>query len=143
MSAASDYRVFHLLQLAAHKAKTRADRGALAETGVTAAQAAMMYVISKTPGATQKQVADQIQQKEPAVAGMVVRLLESGFLVRAPSATDGRAWALNLTPRGEAALAGFRAPLNQINARLTDALGGEAEVRQFALMLKAILDADL
>lgn len=143
MSAASDHRVFHLLQLAAHKAKTRADRAALAESGVTAAQAAVMYVISRTPGATQKQVADQVQQKEPAVAGMVSRLLEAGLLLRAPSATDGRAWALNLTPRGEAALAGFRAPLDQINASLTNALGGEAEVERLALMLKAILDAEL
>lgn len=143
MSAASDHRVFHMLQLAAHKAKTHADRGALAETGVTAAQAAVMHVISRTPGATQKQVADQLKQKEPAVTAMVGRLMEGGFLARAPSPTDGRAWALRLTTRGEAALAGFRAPLDQLNAGLTRALGGDAEVERFALMLKAILDAEL
>jgi len=143
MSAARDHRVFHMLQLAAHKLKTRADRVALAETGVTAAQAAVMHVIASAPGTTQRQVADQLQQKEPAVAGMVARLLESGFLSRTPSLTDGRAWALSLTPSGEAAIAGFRKPLDQINAQLTEALGGEEEVERFALMLKAILDADL
>lgn len=143
MSAASDHRVFHLLQLAAHRVKTHADRSSLAQAGVTAAQAAVMHVIARNPGATQKQVADQLQQKEPAVTAMVARLMEGGFLARAPSATDRRAWALGLTPAGEAALAGFRAPLDELNAALTRALGGDAQVDRFAQSLKTILDADL
>ena len=143
MSAASDHRVFHLLQLAAHRVKTHADRRSLALTGVTAAQAAVMHVISRAPDATQKAVADQLKQKESAITAMVARLMEGGFVHRAPSPTDRRAWALNLTPKGQSALSEFRAPLSELNATLTKALGGDAQVESFALDLKAILDAKL
>ncbi|MES2895979.1 MAG: MarR family winged helix-turn-helix transcriptional regulator [Pseudomonadota bacterium] len=143
MTAASDHRVFHLLQLAAHRVKTHADRNSLAKAGVTAAQAAVLHVLSRTPGATQKVVADQLKQQESAITAMAARLAEAGLLVRTPSAVDRRAWALNLTPAGEAALSGFRAPLDELNATLTEVLGGEAQVEAFAVSLKAILDADL
>lgn len=143
MSAASDHRVFHLLQLAAHRVKTHADRNSLAKAGVTAAQAAVLHVLSRAPGSTQRVVAEQLQQQESAITAMAARLAESGLLVRTPSAVDRRAWALNLTPAGEAALSGFRAPLDELNATLTEALGGEAQVEAFAMSLKAILKADL
>jgi len=140
MNPAGRERLYHLLQTAAHRLKTRADRDSQGTAGVTAAQAAVMFVIAREGGTTQRRVAEQLKLNESAVTGMVGRLMEAGFVSRAPSATDGRAWTVALTADGEAALERFRGNLELLNAEITAALGGEAEVAQFAAGLRAILD---
>lgn len=140
MDPAGRERLYHLLQTAAHRLKTRADRDSQGVAGVTAAQAAVMFVIARERGTTQRRVAEQLKLNESAVTGMVGRLMEAGFVARAPSPTDGRAWTVTLTPAGEAALDRFRVNLDALNAEITAALGGEAEVARFADGLRAILE---
>ncbi|OHB30632.1 MAG: hypothetical protein A2790_23295 [Phenylobacterium sp. RIFCSPHIGHO2_01_FULL_69_31] len=139
MDPAGRERLYHLLQTAAHRLKTRADRDSQGVAGVTAAQAAVMFVIARERATTQRRVAEQLKLNESAVTGMVGRLMEAGFVARAPSPTDGRAWTVTLTPAGEAALDRFRVNLDALNAEITAALGGEAEVARFADGLRAIL----
>jgi DNA-binding MarR family transcriptional regulator len=140
MDPAGRERLYHLLQTAAHRLKTRADRDSQGVAGVTAAQAAVMFVIARERATTQRRVAEQLKLNESAVTGMVGRLMEAGFVARAPSPTDGRAWTVTLTPAGEAALERFRVNLDALNADITAALGGEAEVARFADGLRAILE---
>lgn len=140
MDPAGRERLYHLLQTAAHRLKTRADRDSQGVAGVTAAQAAVMFVIARERATTQRRVAEQLKLNESAVTGMVGRLMEAGFVARAPSPTDGRAWTVTLTPAGEAALDRFRVNLDALNADITAALGGEAEVARFADGLRAILE---
>lgn len=140
MDPAGRERLYHLLQTAAHRLKTRADRDSQGVAGVTAAQGAVMFVIARERATTQRRVAEQLKLNESAVTGMVGRLMEAGFVSRAPSATDGRAWTVSLTPAGEAALDRFRVNLDALNAEITAALGGEAEVARFADGLRAILE---
>lgn len=139
MDPAGRERLYHLLQTAAHRLKTRADRDSQGVAGVTAAQAAVMFVIARERATTQRRGAEQLKLNESAVTGMVGRLMEAGFVARAPSPTDGRAWTVTLTPAGEAALDRFRVNLDALNAEITAALGGEAEVARFADGLRAIL----
>lgn len=140
MDPAGRERLYHLLQTAAHRLKTRADRDSQGVAGVTAAQAAVMFVIARERATTQRRVAEQLKLNESAVTGMVGRLMEAGFVARAPSPTDGRAWTVTLTPAGETALDRFRVNLDALNADITAALGGEAEVARFADGLRAILE---
>lgn len=133
-------RLYHLLQTAAHRMKTRADRDSQGVAGVTAAQAAVMFVIQREGGTTQKVVAQHLKLNESAVTGMVGRLLDAGLVDRAPSPTDGRAWTVALTAEGQAALDRFRVNLDALNAEITAALGGEAEVARFAAGLRAIIE---
>jgi len=140
MDPAGRERLYHLLQTAAHRLKTRADRDSQGAAGVTAAQAAVMFVIAREGGTTQRRVAEQLKLNESAVTGMVGRLMEAGFVSRTPSPTDGRAWTVTLTQAGTAALERFRGNLDLLNGELTTALGGEAEVVRFAAGLRAILD---
>ena len=132
-------RLYHLLQTAAHRLKTRADRESQAMAGISAAQSAVMFLIAREPGTTQRRVAEQLKLNESAVTGMIGRLMTAGFVARAPSPTDGRAWTVTLTADGERALEQFRLSLDLLNRDLTAALGGEAEVVKFAASLKAIL----
>lgn len=133
-------RLYHLLQTAAHRLKIRADRESQAMAGISAAQSAVMFLIAREPGTTQRRVAEQLKLNESAVTGMVGRLMTAGYVARAPSPTDGRAWTVTLTPEGEQALEQFRVSLDLLNRDLTAALGGEAEVVTFAASLKAILE---
>lgn len=140
MDPAGRERLYHLLQTAAHRLKTRADRDSQGAAGVTAAQAAVMFVIQREGGTTQRRVAEQLKLNESAVTGMIGRLMDAGFVARAASPTDGRAWTVSLTPGGETALETFRVNLDAMNAEITAALGGEAEVMRFAEGLRALLD---
>lgn len=140
MDPAGRERLYHLLQTAAHRLKTRADRDSQGVAGVSAAQAAVMFVIQREGGATQRRVAAQLKLNESAVTAMVGRLMEAGFVDRAPSATDGRAWTVSLTPAGTTALETFRVSLDAMNAEITAALGGEAAVVRFAEGLRALLE---
>lgn len=140
MDPAGRERLYHLLQTAAHRLKTRADRDSQGVAGISAAQAAVMFVIQREGGATQRRVAEQLKLNESAVTAMVGRLMEAGFVDRAPSATDGRAWTVSLTPAGTTALETFRVSLDAMNAEITAALGGEAAVVRFAEGLRALLE---
>lgn len=140
MDPAGRERLYHLLQTAAHRLKTRADRDSQGVAGVSAAQAAVMFVIQREGGATQRRVAEQLKLNESAVTAMVGRLMDAGLVDRAPSATDGRAWTVSLTPAGTAALETFRVSLDAMNAEITAALGGEEAVVRFAEGLRALLE---
>lgn len=140
MDPAGRERLYHLLQTAAHRLKTRADRDSQAVAGVSAAQAAVMFVIQRDGGTTQRRVAEQLKLNESAVTGMVGRLMDAGLVSRTPSPTDGRAWTVALTETGAAALERFRGNLDILNREITAALGGEAEVVRFAEGLRAILE---
>lgn len=140
MDPAGRERLYHLLQTAAHRLKTRADRDSQGVAGISAAQAAVMFVIQREGGATQRRVAEQLKLNESAVTAMVGRLMEAGLVDRAPSATDGRAWTVSLTATGTAALETFRVSLDAMNAEITAALGGEEAVVRFADGLRALLE---
>lgn len=140
MDPAGRERLYHLLQTAAHRLKTRADRDSQGVAGISAAQAAVMFVIQREGGATQRRVAEQLKLNESAVTAMVGRLMEAGLVDRTPSATDGRAWTVSLTAAGAAALEVFRVSLDAMNAEITAALGGEEAVVRFAEGLRALLE---
>ena len=142
MSAASDHRVFHLLQITAHRLKKHIDRQALSHAGITAAQAAILYVVSENPFTSQRFVAEELGQKESAITPMVHRLVEAGVLQRGASTADGRAWSLKLTAQGKLALKRFGEGLNEYNKALTSVLGGDTRVAEFARSLNALFQAE-
>ncbi|HPA37751.1 MAG TPA: MarR family transcriptional regulator [Phenylobacterium sp.] len=143
MSQARDQRLFHLLQVSAHRLKTELDRATLDAGGLTAAQAGVLAVIARAEGLTQKEVAEQLRQQESAITAMAGRLIKAGLVDRTPHPTDGRAWRLTLTPEGAEALDAFRAPMDRFNAAITQAVGGEDEVAALAKALRALIEADL
>ncbi|MGH6694779.1 MarR family winged helix-turn-helix transcriptional regulator [Sphingopyxis sp.] len=133
----SDQRIFHLLQLAAHRLKVLADREGLAAGGVTGAQAGALFAISARAGMTQRELGEALQINESAVTGTVNRLLDAGLVSKSVDAVDGRSRRLAMTAKGEAALASTRAPLDRINRLIAEAVGSE-DVPGLARMLRSI-----
>jgi DNA-binding MarR family transcriptional regulator len=137
MMSISDQRIYHLLQLAAHRMRVYADDQCLAAAGITTAQAAALNVVSGKPGITQRGVALALKQRESAMTAMVKRLCEAELLDRLESEDDSRAWALFLTDKGGAALEKIREPLDRINEHLGVAVG-EADVALLAEILRSM-----
>jgi MarR family transcriptional regulator, organic hydroperoxide resistance regulator len=133
----SDERIYHLLQLAAHRMRIFADEQCIAAAGITTAQAALLHIVSGKAGITQRGVAAALKQRESAMTAMVKRLCEADMLERRENERDSRAWALFLTEKGKAALLEIGQPLDLINERLTKAIG-LTEVSQVAEILRSL-----
>ncbi len=137
MSNAKKNLIYHRLQTAAHSLRKAADRSVLAASGLTTAQAAVLSIVESGEEVTQRQVAERLRLNESAMTAMVTRLIKLGFLKRRRSETDGRAWQLDVTEGGQAALKDLRGPFGEINAAVDDMLS-EEEIKTLTRALDKI-----
>lgn len=122
--SAAQLRLYHRLQLAAHRLKKAADRALVDVEGVTAAQGAVLAIIAAEGRTTQRRVATLLGLNESAMTAMIGRLLALGVVERLPSADDSRAWSLMLTEAGRIALGRIEASFATINEELDSILDG-------------------
>ncbi|HET6705967.1 MarR family winged helix-turn-helix transcriptional regulator [Amycolatopsis sp.] len=117
-----DQRLFFLLQQAAHRLRVAADRRCLAAAGITTAQLGALFAV-REGGLTQRDLAEQLGQRESAVTAMVTRLVDAGLVAKQPHPREHRAVSLRLTEAGEEALARVGPAIEEFNARLRAVLG--------------------
>lgn len=137
-----EQHVLHLLQVAAHRVRTHTDRRGLVVAGITTAQAGALFVIADRPGVTQREIAKALKLRESAVTGMIARLHRAGLVERRYNSSDQRARSWMLTQTGQEALQSLRTVLDEVNGRLTDALG-EEEFYRLDRLLQLIVDSDI
>jgi len=138
MSSAQKLRLYHKLQIAAHRLQAEADRAVQEAAGISTAQSAVLALVARARGGTtQRAVATQLGVNESAVTAMTVRLMGQGLLQRRRDPDDARAWRLTLTAEGEAAMKRIARPFAAINARIEKGHGA-AELEQFAAMLEGL-----
>ncbi|WP_030613862.1 MarR family winged helix-turn-helix transcriptional regulator [Streptomyces fulvoviolaceus] len=125
MSEPGDQRLYFLLQRAAHRLRTTADRRCLAAAGVTTAQLGALFAVHDQPGITQQQLARTLGLRESAVTGLVGRLTGAGLLGRRPHPREHRAVVLELTEAGGAALQAARPEIDRFNTELRAVLGDD------------------
>ncbi len=121
--SAKKLRLYHRLQLAAHRVQKAADAAVLGAGRITTAQAAALAVIQRSAPISQRAVAAQLGLSEAAVATMTARLLRDGLLTRRPDPEDARAWRLSLSAEGSEAVRRIEPAFRKINAALEQALG--------------------
>lgn len=92
-------RFLHLLSRAGRAAQTIADDG-LADIGLTAAQAGVLFSIPAEGGAGVNAVAEALGLAQSAASVLVQRLEQAGLAERQPDPSDRRAVRLTLTARG-------------------------------------------
>lgn len=119
-----DQRLFFLLQQAAHRLRVAADRRCLAAAGITTAQLGVLFAV-REGGLTQRELAEQLGQRESAVTAMVARLVEAALVAKDPHPNEHRAVVLHLTAAGEQALARVGPVIEEFNARLRAVLGAD------------------
>lgn len=138
--SARGLRLYHRLQVAAHRIKKRADRRLLERPGLTTAQVALLVVVEARGSLTQRAAAAELGLVESAVTALVGRLVDRGLLARRRDPEDGRAWALQPTASGRRALERAGASFEEINRRIEEALT-PAERKQLAGMLDRLSNA--
>ena len=134
--SASKSRLYHRLQLAAHRLQKSADRAVLAAAEITTAQAAVLMLVAAGAN-SQREVATQLGLNESAVTAMARRLLGMGLLERVRDEADARAWQLRLSDEGRAALKRIELPFKRINQTIETVLSPE-EITHFADYLRRI-----
>lgn len=138
--SASKSRIYHRLQLAAHRLQKSADRAVLAAADITTAQAAVLLLVGSGRAVTQREVAVQLGLNEFAVAAMALRLIGVGLLERVRDAADARAWRLSLSDYGRTALKRIEQPFKRINQTIETVLDKE-EIMHFTDYLGRIASA--
>ena len=138
--SASKHRAYHKLQLAAHRLQKAADRAVMAATRITTAQAAVLSIVASDGPVTQRSVARKLGLNESAMTAMTARLCNMGLLERQPDPDDSRAWSLQVSAEGRAALKRIEQPFRRINQRIEAVLNAE-EIARLADYASRIIDA--
>lgn len=138
--SASKHRVYHRLQLAAHRLRKKADRALGDAVGLTTAQAAVLAVLDRSGGVSQRTIARELGLNESALTPMIARLVRMELVDRVRDETDVRAWRLELSPTGREVLEATKAPFGTVNAVLDRELD-EAEIERLVVYLNRIVDA--
>ncbi|MFG2727619.1 MarR family winged helix-turn-helix transcriptional regulator [Streptomyces canus] len=125
MPEPADQRLYFLLQRAAHRLRTAADRRCLAAAGVTTAQLGALFAVQDEAGITQQQLARTLGLRESAVTGLVGRLTAAGLLAKRPHPREHRAVVLELTDAGTDALRAAQPEIDRFNTELREALGDD------------------
>lgn len=69
----------------------------VAAIGITRSQWALVAVVSRRPGITQREVAEILEMSEASAGRLVDRLCTDGIVVRQPKEDDRRAHCIHLT----------------------------------------------
>lgn len=116
-------RLSHRLVFLLNVAQRRLQRYVAArsgDSGVTAAQSGLLFVLGERDGVLMSEAAAALDLNPPGISGLVDRMTAANLIRRRPDPDDGRAWRLWLTPSGRGALVETKAELARINARLTE-----------------------
>ncbi|MCX7864744.1 MAG: MarR family transcriptional regulator [Novosphingobium sp.] len=92
----------------------------VAGLNVTRSKWAMIAVVKRHPGATQRQIAEALEMSEASAGRLIDRLCSEGLLERRERDDDRRARAVYLTPAAEPLLDQLAAIARQGEERLFD-----------------------
>ena len=110
----------------------------LVSADVSSVQYAALAVLQRMPGASQSQLGNELDLDRSTIADLVSRLERRGTLVRSVHGSDRRAYALELTPSGNAEVDRLRPLVDHANLVLTDGLS-DSETEALRALLKRIL----
>ena len=127
---------YSLSQLGAVASARFAERTAALD--VTPSEAAVIRVIGRSPGLSQRALADGVGSPASRMVAIVDSLIARNLVRRERSATDRRNYELRLTDSGAGALAGLRAIAGQHEADIVAPLS-EGEREQLAGLLDTLL----
>ena len=141
---ARESRVFHVLQIAAHRMQKRADEEIGGACALTTSQAAVLSALKERPGSAQKDIAQALGLNSSALTAMLGRLLRLGYAVREKDESDARAWRLSISPTGAEILAAAGPPFDKVNALIEKTLSPEeiAQLADMAARLSATFAAE-
>lgn len=104
------------------------------EEGVTASYRPVIMYLHRTPGASQKSIAEFMDVTTSAVNQVVKNMLAEGYLRKEADLADKRSIRLYLTEQGEDAAERLRKRLEQSDAAITEFVGVQKEEELLKLL---------
>jgi DNA-binding MarR family transcriptional regulator len=140
MSQDNDPDLLSLMQDVARLLRIEADRRARIH-GLTRAQWALLIRLERSPGLSQKEIADLLEVEPISVARLVDRLEACKLVERRADADDRRIWRLHLQPAADAALAEIHIQRAALAAQTIEGIAAPARqaVSSALLQMKANL----
>jgi len=123
---AVDRRLFLLTEIAARRLNRAADLRLKAEAGVSAAQAAVMFLLLRRGERRMGAISEVLSLNPPAVTGLVDRMVKAKLVKKTIDPDDRRSAVVVLTQTGRDAAERADAILKDMNATLEDTLGEDA-----------------
>ncbi len=111
-------RIFHLLQRAHGALFRAADQALRDKVGLTAAQQAVLFSLSRSDGQGITAIAAELQMGNSSLTGLVDRLCAKGLAERRQSEIDRRSYSVHLLPAGRDAVAATLADTKRMNAAI-------------------------
>jgi DNA-binding MarR family transcriptional regulator len=105
-----------------------------AQLGVTPPQAGVIRIIGRTPGISQRELADKLGTVQSRVVSIIDDLEAAGIARRARSMTDRRVQQIELTDKGRETLVALRSAAEQQEAVVTEGLTPEQRDTLFELL---------
>jgi DNA-binding MarR family transcriptional regulator len=122
---AVDRRLFLLLEIAARRMNREADARLKADAGVTAAQAAVLFLLARRGERRMGEIGDMLSLNPPAVTGLVNRMAGLGLVTKVTSRADKRSAVVSLTEKGRAMSDAADLVLRDLNNELEHKLGDD------------------
>ncbi len=123
---AVDRRLFLLTEIAARRLNRAADLRLKTEAGVSAAQAAVMFLLLRRGERRMGAISEVLSLNPPAVTGLVDRMVKARLVKKKTDPADRRSAVVALTDSGRDAAERADAILKDMNAALEDTLGEDA-----------------
>jgi len=124
----------------AHGAVLRHFSDHFATLGLSQKQVSVLWLVHDTPGIAQTDLGRRMQMDRATTMAIVHALERKGLLARAPSTSDRRKIAYNLTEQGETTLSAARVAIAEHESWLKG-LFTPAELKQLTTLLRRIHDA--
>lgn len=105
---------------------------------VSSVQYAALETLAGAPGASQRELGEELGLDRSTIADLVRRMEASGLLVRRRDDADRRRNTLELTARGAAEYEALRPAVDAIQVRLVEGLGADEAARLRGLLLRVI-----
>ncbi|WP_405488517.1 MarR family winged helix-turn-helix transcriptional regulator [Streptomyces sp. NBC_00096] len=129
---------FLLAQLGAHAAERFAER--VSALGLTPAQAGLLRLLARTPGRSQRELADVLGMPPSRFVAFADDLEARGLIERRRNPEDRRLYALFLSDAGTALLAGLREVATAHEQQVCEPLSAQ-ERGQLAALLGRLAEA--
>jgi len=105
--------------------------------GMTRAQWKILFTVERTPGLTQRQIAEMLEVEPITVGRLVDRLEARGLVERRPDSSDRRMWRLHFLEAARPVLAALDVQRDEIRALTTHGIAPEA-LEALAKMLRTM-----
>jgi DNA-binding MarR family transcriptional regulator len=135
MGQHTNHDLLVLLHDVARLMRVEADKRARVD-GMTRAQWALLIRLSRSPGLSQKEVADLLEVEPITVARLADRLERNGMIERRPDAHDRRIWRLHLRPAAAPVLQRIDIQWADMSAMISRLVPAETQAAMIAGLLR-------